>query len=57
MATWDTFALVGDREILFDMNIVMGGRIAGKQYMPSLIIEDPLRAPLPQIYFVLCFGP
>ena len=56
MATWDTFAL-GDREILFDMNIVMGGRIAGKQYMTSLIIEDPLRAPLPQIYFVLCFGP
>ena len=37
----DTFAVVGDRDIWFDMNIDMGGRIAGKQYMPGLIIEDP----------------
>ena len=30
---------------LFDMHIVMGERIAGKQDRPSLIIENPLRAP------------
>ena len=30
---------------LFDMYIYMGERIAGKQDSPSLIIEDPLRAP------------
>ena len=30
---------------LFDMHIVMGERIAGKQDRPSLIIEHPLRAP------------
>ena len=30
---------------LFDMYIYMGERIAGKQDRPSLIIEDPLRAP------------
>ena len=30
---------------LFDMYIDMGERIAGKQDMPSLIIEDPLQAP------------
>ena len=32
---------------LFDMYIPvdMGDRIAGKQDRPSLIIEDPLRAP------------
>ena len=30
---------------LFDMYIDMGERIAGKQDRPSLIIEDPLRAP------------
>ena len=30
---------------LFDMYIDMGERIAGKQDMPSLIIEDPFRAP------------
>ena len=30
---------------LFDMYMDMGERIAGKQDMPSLIIEDPLRAP------------
>ena len=27
------------------MNIDMGERLAGKQDRPSLIIEDPLRAP------------
>ena len=30
---------------LFDMYIDMGERIAGKQDRPSLIIEDPFRAP------------
>ena len=30
---------------LFDMYIYMGERIAGKQYRPSPIIEDPLRPP------------
>ena len=30
---------------LFDMYIDMGERIAGKQDMPSPIIEDPLRPP------------
>ena len=36
---------------LFDMYIDMGERIAGKQDRPSLIIEDPLRAPkYPKIY-------
>ena len=37
----------------------MGGRIAGKQDRPSLIIEDPLRAPkiAPKYNFVLHFGP
>ena len=30
---------------LFDMYIYMGERIAGKQDRPSLIIEDPVRAP------------
>ena len=30
---------------LFDMYIDMGERITGKQDRPSLIIEDPLRAP------------
>ena len=30
---------------LFQMYIDMGERIAGKQDRPSLIIEDPLRAP------------
>ena len=30
---------------LFDMYIDMGERIAGEQDRPSLIIEDPLRAP------------
>ena len=30
---------------LFDMHIVMGERIAGKQDRPSLLIEHPLRAP------------
>ena len=30
---------------LFDMYIDMGERIAGKQDRPSLIIEEPLRAP------------
>ena len=30
---------------LFDMYIDFGERIAGKQDRPSLIIEDPLRAP------------
>ena len=30
---------------LFHMYIDMGERIAGKQDRPSLIIEDPLRAP------------
>ena len=29
---------------LFDMYIDMGERIAGKQDMPSLMIEHPLRA-------------
>ena len=30
---------------LFDMYMGMGERMAGKQDRPSLIIEDPLRAP------------
>ena len=30
---------------LFDMYMDMGERIAGKKDTPSLIIEDPLRAP------------
>ena len=30
---------------LFDMYMHMGERIVGKQDRPSLIIEDPLRAP------------
>ena len=30
---------------LFDMYMDMGERMAGKQDRPSLIIEDPLRAP------------
>ena len=30
---------------LFNMYIDMGERIAGKQDRPSVIIEDPLRAP------------
>ena len=30
---------------LFDMYMDMGERVAGKQDRPSLIIEDPLRAP------------
>ena len=30
---------------LFDMYMDRGERIAGKQDRPSLIIEDPLRAP------------
>ena len=30
---------------LFDMYMDMGERIARKQDRPSLIIEDPLRAP------------
>ena len=30
---------------LFDMYMDMGKRIAGKQDRPSLIIDDPLRAP------------
>ena len=30
---------------LFDMNIDMGERIAGKQDRSCLIIEDPIRAP------------
>ena len=30
---------------LFDMYIDLGERIAGKQDTPSLITEDPLRAP------------
>ena len=43
---------------LFDMHIDMGEGIAGKQDRPSLIFEDPLRAPqiAPNIYF-LHFGP
>ena len=38
---------------VFDMYIDMGERIAGKQDRPSLIIEDPLRAPqiAQNIYF------
>ena len=44
---------------LFHMYIDMGERIAGKQDRPSLIIEDPLRAPkMPQKYiYFLHFGP
>ena len=41
------------------MHIDMGERTAGKQDRPSLIIEDPLRAPqiAQNIHFVLHFGP
>ena len=41
------------------MYIDMGERIAGKQDKPSLIIEDPLRAPkiAPKYTFILHFGP
>ena len=44
---------------LFHMYIDMGERIAGKQDRPSLIIEDPLRAPkiAPKYTFFLHFGP
>ena len=37
----------------------MGERIAGKQDRPSLIIEDPLRAPkiAPNLFFFKYFGP
>ena len=37
----------------------MGERIAGEQDRPSLIIEDPLRAPkiAPKYAFILHFGP
>ena len=44
---------------LFDMYIDMGERTAGKQDRPSLIIEDPLRAPKipPKYIFFLHFGP
>ena len=43
---------------LFDMYMDMGERIAGKQDRASLIIEDPLRAPLiaQNIHFILHFG-
>ena len=44
---------------LFHMYIDMGESIDGKQDRPSLIIEDPLRAPKmpPKYIFVLHFGP
>ena len=44
---------------LFHMFIDMGERIAGEQDRPSLIIEDPLRAPkiAPKYTFFLHFGP
>ena len=43
---------------LFHMYIDMSERIAGKQDMPSLIIEDPLRAPkLAQNIFFFTFWP
>ena len=44
---------------LFHMYIYMGERIAGEQDRPSLIIEDPLRAPkiAPKYTFLLHFGP
>ena len=44
---------------LFHMYIDMGERIAWKQDRPSLIIEDPLRAPKipPKYTFFLHFGP
>ena len=44
---------------LFHMYIDMGERIAGKQDRPSLIIEDPLRAPkiAQNIHLFLHFGP
>ena len=44
---------------LFDMYIDMGERTAGKQDRPSLIIEDPLRAPKipPKYILFLHFGP
>ena len=38
---------------LFHMYIDMGERIAGEQDRPSLIIEDPLRAPKIYIYFYI----
>ena len=38
---------------LFRMYIDMGERIAGKQDRPSLIIEDPLRAPKINMFFTL----
>ena len=41
------------------MYIYMGERIAGEQDRPSLIIEDPFRAPkiAPKYTFFLHFGP
>ena len=47
---------------LFHMYIDMGERIAGEQYRPSLIIEDPLRAPKiaqnsPKYTFIFTFWP
>ena len=44
---------------LFHMYIDMGERIAGEQDRPSVIIEDPLRAPKipPKYTFYLHFGP
>ena len=44
---------------LFHMYIDMDERIAGKQGKPSLIIEDPLKAPkiAQNILFFLHFGP
>ena len=41
------------------MYMDMGKRIAGKQDRPSLIIEDPLRAPqiAQNIFFFFNFGP
>ena len=44
---------------LFHMYIYMGERIAGEQDRPSLIIEDPLRAPkiAPKYTFLLPFWP
>ena len=40
---------------LFHMYIDMGERIAGEQDRPSVIIEDPLRAP--KIYILFTFWP
>ena len=44
---------------LFHMYIDMGERIAGEQDRPSLIIEDPLRAPkiAQNIHFFFTFWP